>query len=148
MCSWTHDLVILSLDPPLHHLDSISSRFNVLNMPISTTASWDAKTHVWPIDGIAQWLTNQRSILSHIQAKTCPFDFIGGYRTIHSKWHLYNRICPWSTKLTFWKCKCLKTWSKKIRSQKLGDFSGLLILLAGFSNWLTLAYFFPRKPII
>jgi hypothetical protein len=29
----------------------------------------DAKTHVWPIDGIAQWLTNQRSLLGHIQAK-------------------------------------------------------------------------------
>jgi hypothetical protein len=27
-------------------LDSISSRFNVLNMPISTTAPIDAKTHV------------------------------------------------------------------------------------------------------
>jgi hypothetical protein len=25
---------------------------------------------------------------------------------------------------------------------------GLLSLLAGFSNWLTLAYFAPRKPII
>jgi hypothetical protein len=35
------------------------------------------------------------------------------------------------------KCKCLKTWSKKIRAQKLGDFRGLLwrSLLAGFSNW-------------
>jgi hypothetical protein len=38
-------------------LDSISSRFYVLNTPISTTAPIDAKTHVWPIDGIAQWLT-------------------------------------------------------------------------------------------
>jgi hypothetical protein len=27
-------------------IDSISSRFNVLNMPISTTAPIDAKTHV------------------------------------------------------------------------------------------------------
>jgi hypothetical protein len=36
--------------------------------------------------------------------------------------------------LTFCKCKCPKTWSKKIRPQKLGYFSGLL---AGFSNWLT-----------
>jgi hypothetical protein len=35
-------------------LDSISSCFNVLNMPISTTAPMDAKTHVGPIDGIAQ----------------------------------------------------------------------------------------------
>jgi hypothetical protein len=51
-------------------LDSIGSRFNVLNMPISTTAPIDDKTHVWPIDGIAQWLTNQRSPLCHIQAKT------------------------------------------------------------------------------
>jgi hypothetical protein len=53
-------------------LDSKSSRFNVLNMPISTTAPVDTKTqtHVWPIDGIAQWLTNQRSLLGHIQAKT------------------------------------------------------------------------------
>jgi hypothetical protein len=39
-------------------------------MPISTTAPIDAKSHVWPIDGIAQWLTNQRSLLGHIQAKT------------------------------------------------------------------------------
>jgi hypothetical protein len=39
------------------------------NKPISTTAPIDAKTHVWPIDGIAQWLTNQRSLLGHIQAK-------------------------------------------------------------------------------
>jgi hypothetical protein len=50
-------------------LDSISSRFNVLNTPISTTVPIDAKTHVWPIDGIAQWLTNQRSLLGHIQAR-------------------------------------------------------------------------------
>jgi hypothetical protein len=35
-------------------LDSISSHFNVLNMPISTTAPIYAKTHVLPIDGIAQ----------------------------------------------------------------------------------------------
>jgi hypothetical protein len=34
-------------------------------MPISTTAPIDAKTHVWPIDGIAQWLTIQRSLLGH-----------------------------------------------------------------------------------
>jgi hypothetical protein len=47
----------------------MSSRFNVLDMTISTTAPIDAKTHVWPIDGIAQWLTNQRSLLGHIQAK-------------------------------------------------------------------------------
>jgi hypothetical protein len=39
-------------------------------MPISTTAPIDAKTHVWPMDGIAQWLTNQRSLLGYIQAKT------------------------------------------------------------------------------
>jgi hypothetical protein len=39
--------------------------FNVLNTPISTTAPTDAKTHVWPIYGIAQWLTNQRSLLGH-----------------------------------------------------------------------------------
>jgi hypothetical protein len=48
-----------------------------------------------------------------------------------------NRICPWSCWSTKWTvCKCLKTWSKKIRPQKLGDFSGLLwrSLLAGFSN--------------
>jgi hypothetical protein len=51
-------------------LDSISSRFNVLNTPISATAPIDAKTHVWPVDGIAQCLTNQRSLLGHIQAKT------------------------------------------------------------------------------
>jgi hypothetical protein len=51
-------------------VDSISSHFNVLNMPISTTAPIDAKTHVWPIDSIAQWLTNQRSLLGQIQAKT------------------------------------------------------------------------------
>jgi hypothetical protein len=45
-------------------------------MPISTTA----KTHVWPIDGIAQWLTNQRSLLGHIQAKTWDvFWFTAGY---------------------------------------------------------------------
>jgi hypothetical protein len=35
--------------PP--RLDSISSRFNVL---VNTPAPIDAKTHVWPIDGIAQ----------------------------------------------------------------------------------------------
>jgi hypothetical protein len=53
-----------------HPLDYISSHFNVLNTPISTTAPIDAKTHAWPIDGSAQWLTNQRSQLGHIQAKT------------------------------------------------------------------------------
>jgi hypothetical protein len=44
----------------------ISCLFNVLNKsPISKTASLDAKTHVWPIDGSAQGLTNQRSLLGH-----------------------------------------------------------------------------------
>jgi hypothetical protein len=36
-----------------------------LNTPISTTAPIDPKTHVWPIDGIAQWLTNQWSLLGY-----------------------------------------------------------------------------------
>jgi hypothetical protein len=46
-----------------YRIDSISSRFSVLNTPISTTAPIDTKTHVWPINGgIAQWLTNQRSL--------------------------------------------------------------------------------------
>jgi hypothetical protein len=45
--------------------------FNVLiKSPISKTASFQAKTHVWPIDGSAQGLTNQQSLLDHIQAKT------------------------------------------------------------------------------
>jgi hypothetical protein len=51
-------------------VDSISSRFNGLNTPIWMTAPIDAKTHVWQIDGIAQWLTNPQSLLGHIQAKT------------------------------------------------------------------------------
>jgi hypothetical protein len=52
-------------------LDSISSLFNVLiKSPISKTASFYAKPYVWPIDGRAQGLTNQRSPLGHIQAKT------------------------------------------------------------------------------
>jgi hypothetical protein len=49
-------------------LDSISSRFNVLNTPISTTAPIDAKTNAWS----NRWqctITNQRSLLGHIQAK-------------------------------------------------------------------------------
>jgi hypothetical protein len=51
--------------------------------PISTTAPIDAKTHVWPIDGIAQWLTNQRSLLGHIQAKTRDvFWLAAGYTMI------------------------------------------------------------------
>jgi hypothetical protein len=58
-------------------VDAINSRFNLLDMPISTTAPIDAKTPVWPIDGIAQWLTNQRSLLGHIQAKTVRRFLIG-----------------------------------------------------------------------
>jgi hypothetical protein len=61
-------------------INSICSRFNVLNTPISTTASIDAKPHVWPIDGIAQWLTNQQSLLGHIQAKTDVFWLAAGYQ--------------------------------------------------------------------
>jgi hypothetical protein len=50
----------------LYQLHSISSRFNVLNTPISTAAAIDAKTHVlWHCTMI-----DQRSILGHIQAKT------------------------------------------------------------------------------
>jgi hypothetical protein len=40
-------------------LDSISSRFNVLNMPISTTAPIDAKTQ--------NPLTNQRSLFGNMR---------------------------------------------------------------------------------
>jgi hypothetical protein len=51
-------------------LDSINSRFNVVNMPISTTAPIDAKTHVWPIDGIRHVIIHSRthpsfSIIAH-----------------------------------------------------------------------------------
>jgi hypothetical protein len=68
--TWHQHYTVFYSQSAYRLLDSISSRFNVLNMPISTTAPIDAKTHVWPIDGIAQWLTNQRSPLGHIQAKT------------------------------------------------------------------------------
>jgi hypothetical protein len=54
-----------------YHLDSIKQSFQCpIKSPISKTAPIGAKTHVWPIDGSAQWLTNKRSLLSHIQAKT------------------------------------------------------------------------------
>jgi hypothetical protein len=53
-----------------HIFATPSSLFNVLiKSPISKTASFDAKTHVWPTAGSAQGLTNQRSQLGHIQAK-------------------------------------------------------------------------------
>jgi hypothetical protein len=55
-------------------LDSISSPSNsvLIKTPISKTAPIQAtcKTHVWPIDGSAQWLTNQRSLLGHIPVRT------------------------------------------------------------------------------
>jgi hypothetical protein len=73
-------LLFLTYEKYPVYLDSISSRFNVLDMPISTTAPIDAKTHVWPIYGIAQWFTNQRSLLGHIQAKTWDvFWLVAGY---------------------------------------------------------------------
>jgi hypothetical protein len=62
-------------------LHSISSPFNVLNTPISTTTPIDAKTHVWPIYGIAHWLTNQWLLLGHIQAETC---FLIGCRLLRA----------------------------------------------------------------
>jgi hypothetical protein len=67
-------------------------------MPISTTAPREAKTHVWPIDGIAQWLTNQRSPLGHIQAKTWDVFWlaagyqehrVSNYKSVYN-WHPYN----------------------------------------------------------
>jgi hypothetical protein len=53
-------------------------------------------------------------------------------------------------KIDFLQMQMPENLAQKIRSQKLGEFSGLLwrSLLPGFSNWLTLAYFAPRKPIL
>jgi hypothetical protein len=54
-------------------VDSIGSIFNVLiKSPISKTASFEAQTHVWPIDGSAQVLTNQQSPLGHIHPEQQP----------------------------------------------------------------------------
>jgi hypothetical protein len=69
------------------HKPYVSSRFHVFNTPISTTAPIDAKTHVWPIDDIAQWLTNQRSLLGNIQAKTWD---VTGYQ--EDRVNKYKRI--------------------------------------------------------
>jgi hypothetical protein len=65
-------------------VDSIGSRFNVLNMPISTTATIEAKTHVGPIDGIAQRLTNQRPLLGHIHAGKNMRRFLIGCRLLRA----------------------------------------------------------------
>jgi hypothetical protein len=55
---------------------------------------------------------------------------------------------PLVDKIDFLQMQMPENLVQKHSPQKLGDFSGLLwqSLLAGFSNWLTLAYFAPRKP--
>jgi hypothetical protein len=62
--------IIMEVVRALNEVDSIGSLFNVLiKSHISKTASFEVKTHVLPIDGSAQGLTNQRSLVGHIQAK-------------------------------------------------------------------------------
>jgi hypothetical protein len=98
----------------------IHRRFYVLNMPISTTAPIDAKTHVWPIDGIAQLIDQSAIAIGPYPGKNMRRFLIGcrllrqssvnNYKCVIDTHIILVRvvlwISAWSSCFDAWNCSC------------------------------------------